>query len=112
MNQYDIFKSEGGYRVALNVHNDSPVIDQSPWFETLVAAENFLLSKKFLRIKNKYEVFLQGDSWCSSYDSNGCGIDVDYVWFGTEWEARHHSSDKMRQELLEADIIKFADECN
>ncbi|SPF51151.1 hypothetical protein SBF1_50035 [Candidatus Desulfosporosinus infrequens] len=39
MKRLDIFKSEGGYRLALGIYNDSPVIDKSPWFETKEEAE-------------------------------------------------------------------------
>ena len=39
MERFDIFKSEGGYRLALGIYNDSPVIDKSPWFETKEEAE-------------------------------------------------------------------------
>lgn len=32
MNQYDIYKSEGGFRVAAEVCNGCPVTKSSPWF--------------------------------------------------------------------------------
>lgn len=34
MNLYDVFKSEGGYRVCCGLWNDNPIIAQCPWFET------------------------------------------------------------------------------
>jgi len=39
MKRLDIFKSEGGYRLALGIYNDCPVIDRSPWYETKDQAE-------------------------------------------------------------------------
>lgn len=34
MKFYEIYKSEGGYRVAAAVQNESPIISSSPWFAT------------------------------------------------------------------------------
>lgn len=34
MKLYEIFKSEGGYRVCCGLWNDNPIMDQSPWYET------------------------------------------------------------------------------
>ena len=39
MNRLDIFKSEGGYRLALGIWGDGPIISQSPWYKTKAAAE-------------------------------------------------------------------------
>jgi len=39
MEKYDIFKSEGGFRVCGSAWNGEPVIDASPWFPTLEQAE-------------------------------------------------------------------------
>jgi hypothetical protein len=39
MERYDIFKSEGGYRVAKAVYNDGPVLDKCPWYPTQKKAE-------------------------------------------------------------------------
>lgn len=39
MKKYDIFKSEGGFRVCGSVWNGEPVIDVSPWFPTIEQAE-------------------------------------------------------------------------
>lgn len=39
MKVFDIFKSEGGYRVCGDIWNGAPVLAQSPWFKTLVEAE-------------------------------------------------------------------------
>lgn len=38
MKVYDVFASEGGYRFAGSIWADGPVMDQSPWFETMEAA--------------------------------------------------------------------------
>lgn len=39
MEIYDIFKSEGGYRVCGATWAGGPVIDSSPWFATMEEAE-------------------------------------------------------------------------
>ena len=41
MNKYDLFKSEGGYRVYLGVWSGSPVVS-CPWFETKEEAEELV----------------------------------------------------------------------
>jgi hypothetical protein len=39
MKQGDIYKSEGGYRIAWCMWGDGPVIDGSPWYATYDEAE-------------------------------------------------------------------------
>ena len=46
MKQYDIFESEGGYRVAGDIHAGGPVMRLSPWRKTRRGAE--ALRKKML----------------------------------------------------------------
>lgn len=42
MERFDIYKSEGGYRVAEGVYNDCPVIDLSaPWFADKAKAAEY-----------------------------------------------------------------------
>ena len=50
MKQYDIFESEGGYRVAGALHAGWPVMRLSPWRKTRRGAEA-LRKKKCLRGK-------------------------------------------------------------
>lgn len=38
MKKYEVFQSEGGYRVARQIVNGGPVMNQSPWYETKRAA--------------------------------------------------------------------------
>ena len=45
MKKYDIFKSEGGYRVCLGLWGDNPVIKVCPWFEDEIEA--MCAAKKF-----------------------------------------------------------------
>ena len=40
MEKYDIFKSEGGYRVCLATYGDDPIIDRCPWCKTLADAKD------------------------------------------------------------------------
>lgn len=40
MQKFEIFRSEGGYRVCYGVHAGSPILDQSPWFATRAEAED------------------------------------------------------------------------
>lgn len=39
MKMYDIFASEGGYRVCGGLWGDDPIINQCPWFTTREEAE-------------------------------------------------------------------------
>jgi len=55
MQRLDIFKSEGGFRIAGAVYNDSPVMDYSPWFETLAAAEK---AKQQMIDKDNMEILI------------------------------------------------------
>lgn len=47
MNQYDIFASEGGFRVCGGTYLGSPVIDASPWFPSIEAAEKGARKMRF-----------------------------------------------------------------
>ena len=47
MELYDVFKSEGGFRVAGAVYNDCPVMDRSPWFETREEADEAAKEMRF-----------------------------------------------------------------
>lgn len=47
MKQYDVFKSEGGYRYAGQVCNGgNPVMSSSPWFETEKEAKMAVYKKQ------------------------------------------------------------------
>ena len=46
MKQGDIYKSEGGYRVAWAMWGDSPVITNSPWYATHEEAEQAIKARK------------------------------------------------------------------
>ena len=46
MNKYYIFKSEGGYRVAMGIYLGNPVIATCPWFATIGEAELFVENTK------------------------------------------------------------------
>jgi hypothetical protein len=49
MKQYEIFASEGGYRIALHIVNGCPNISKAPWYATLrgarVALQNILRAR-------------------------------------------------------------------
>ena len=58
MKPYDVFKSEGGYRVALSVYLGGPVMGNSPWFPTLEEAEEVAEQAKLdagLWVRNQLE---------------------------------------------------------
>ena len=42
MKRYEIFASEGGYRIARALWGDSPIIRQCPWYATKAEAEKEL----------------------------------------------------------------------
>ena len=46
MKKYDVFKSQGGYGVALGVYLDAPVMGAIRWFETKPEAEEYAKNKK------------------------------------------------------------------
>ena len=46
MKKYDVFKSQGGYGVALGIYLDSPVMGSIRWFETKEDAEKYSKNKK------------------------------------------------------------------
>jgi len=46
MKHYDVFKSQGGYGVALGIYLDSPVMGSIRWFETKQEAETFSENQK------------------------------------------------------------------
>ncbi|MDR0469430.1 MAG: hypothetical protein LBH09_05600 [Peptococcaceae bacterium] len=37
--QFDIYESDGGFRIAYDVYLDEPVTESSPWFKTRESAE-------------------------------------------------------------------------
>ena len=46
MKQGDIYKSEGGYRVAWAMWGDGPVITNSPWYATYEEAEQAIRERQ------------------------------------------------------------------
>lgn len=50
MKQYEIYKSEGGYRVAKEVWYGAPVVSYSPWFATFIRA----LKWRYAQVKRDY----------------------------------------------------------
>ena len=53
MERYDIFKSQGGYGVALGIYNGCPVVGSIRWFETRFKAEEYTKNHK---------------AYCAAYD--------------------------------------------
>ena len=41
MGKYEIYNSEGGYRVAVAVYHDCPVVGTSPWFDDKAKAAEY-----------------------------------------------------------------------
>lgn len=66
MEKYEVFKSEGGYRVCGAVWNNSPVMDKSPWYETKDGAESAAREIKFKDETRDYGVFRRGQTWIAS----------------------------------------------
>lgn len=46
MKKYDVFKSQGGYGVALGIYLDCPVVGSIRWFETKQGAEKYAKNKE------------------------------------------------------------------
>lgn len=79
MEKYDIFKSEGGYRVCLATYGDDPIIDRCPWCKTLADAKAVARDAKFDNETRQYGVF-NGEGWMASLPSND--YETDYYKFG------------------------------
>ena len=84
MEKYDIFKSEGGYRVCLATYGDDPNIDKCPWCKTLSCAKAVARDAKFDNETGQYGVFY-GEGWMASLPSND--YETDYYSFGSRDEA-------------------------
>lgn len=52
MNKYDVFKSEGGFRVCGGVWAGGPIMAQSPWFATQAEAEAESMKMKERDVKS------------------------------------------------------------
>lgn len=63
MKKYDIFKSEGGYRVCGAVYLDEPILDLSPWFETTEEAEEAAKAMEFKDISGFCQMFFMDGIW-------------------------------------------------
>lgn len=46
MKKYDVFKSQGGYGVALGIYLGSPVVGSIRWFESKEDAETYAINRK------------------------------------------------------------------
>ncbi len=58
MKQYDIYKSDGGYRVACETCLGCPVTDSSPWFGTKAKAEAY----REKRIEDRID-YIEGEAY-------------------------------------------------
>lgn len=85
MEKYDIFKSEGGYRVCLTTWGNGPVIDKCPWCKTLAEAKAVVRDKKFDDDTKDYRVFKPENDWMASFPSDD--LYPDYPNFNTRAEA-------------------------
>ena len=65
MKKYEVFASEGGYRVALGIWGGNPIIDQSPWFKTREEAEEKARDAFFDDNSRNIEV-------CEPYENEFC----------------------------------------
>lgn len=65
MKENQIYKSEGGYRVAFGVWGDSPIVDSSPWFETLDAAR---IAREKRRLENMKSAEIDKETRTGSID--------------------------------------------
>lgn len=82
MKKYEIFKSEGGYRVCLRTYLDSPVISNSPWFETKEQANDFAFDSEFDDKAKGFGVFYADGSWI-------CAMDGEFYSANSEKEGKN-----------------------
>lgn len=77
MKLYEVFRSEGGYRVCGGLWNDNPIMDQCPWYETESLARDAAQSIRYKRetedvkiLKNDYVVPSRWTvTWSDEYGS-------------------------------------------
>lgn len=80
MRTYDIFVSEGGYRVTTGTYNDCPIIDQAKWYETLAEAQ----AARDKLMEDDYRRYIED------------------LAFGSEWERARAT----KEDLAEADALR------
>lgn len=82
MNIYDIFRSEGGYRVCKATWLDGPVINSCPWFETEEEAKNEVKKLKFKDCTDDIGMFQEEGGWIVEIGAN-------FYFYDTEKEAKN-----------------------
>lgn len=104
MRHYDIFKSEGGYRVGLAYHGDGPIIDHCPWFETEAQAKAHARYVETCEIWQKYGLFKASPGrWVvgvTSYDK----LNPDFYDFDTYEEAKEYRDGLAIKDLTECGL--------
>lgn len=61
MKKFDIFKSEGGYRLALGIYGDDPVLNSCPWYATEEEAK--VAQEKAIKEHDTSEFKNTSDNW-------------------------------------------------
>lgn len=57
MKLYEVFKSEGGYRVCCGLWNDNPIIAQCPWYETEPLARDAARRIRYKDVTEDVQIF-------------------------------------------------------
>ena len=70
MNIYDIFRSEGGYRVCKATWGDDPIISSCPWFETEEEAKNEVKKLKIKECTDDMRAFQEEAEWIVEIGAN------------------------------------------
>lgn len=77
MKLYDVFKSEGGYRVCCGLWNDNPIIAQCPWYETESLARGAAQRIRYENATEDVKIckndYVAPVCWSVSFDGGECG---------------------------------------
>ena len=80
MKLYEVFKSEGGYRVCCGLWHGNPIMDQSPWYETEALARDAAQSIRYKRETEDVKIFKNDYVVPVCWSVNWTGDE-----YGSEW---------------------------
>lgn len=80
MKLYEVFKSEGGYRVCCGLWHGNPIMGQSPWYETEALARDAAQSIRYKRETEDVKIFKNDYVVPVRWSVNWTGDE-----YGSEW---------------------------
>lgn len=67
MEHFDVFRSDGGWRVCGGIWAGGPILRQSPWFADEAQAKAVARQMRFNSDTYNMGVFREGDAWIASW---------------------------------------------